>query len=75
MGGELTGSIDEKVRHSLTKLADFHFPNTARSKKIILQIGEDPKNVFNVGSPSIDLIKSTTMIQVIISHRNKYRLK
>ncbi len=61
MGGELTGSIDEKVRHSLTKLADFHFPNTARSKKIILQMGEDPKNVFNVGCPSIDLIKSTNL--------------
>ena len=46
MGGELTGSIDEKVRHSLTKLADFHFL-TQMIKKIIVQMGENPKNVFN----------------------------
>ena len=38
-GWKLTGSIDEKV-HSLTKLADFHFPNTNRSKKIIIQMGK-----------------------------------
>ena len=57
MGGELTGTIDEKIRHSLTKLSDFHFPSTIRSKKIIIQMGENPKNVYNVGCPSIDLIK------------------
>ena len=57
MGGELTGSIDEKVRHSLTKLSDYHFPCTERSKKIITQMGENPKKVWNVGCPSIDLAK------------------
>ena len=70
MGGELTGSIDEKVRHSLTKLADFHFPNTNRSKKIIIQMGENPKNVFNVGCPSIDLIKSINFNKMV--NLNKY---
>ena len=41
-GGELTGSIDEKVRHSVTKLSDYHFVATKREKKIVIQMGENP---------------------------------
>ena len=40
-GGELTGSIDESVRHSITKLAHIHFPATELSKKRLIQMGED----------------------------------
>lgn len=65
MGGELTGSIDEKVRHSLTKLSDYHFPCTERSKKIITQMGENPKNIWNVGCPSIDLAKRVNYKQTV----------
>lgn len=54
-GGEITGSIDEKVRHSVTKLSNYHFASTALAKKRILRLGEDPKNVFLTGCPSIDL--------------------
>ena len=56
-GGECTGSIDESVRHSITKLANLHFPSTKRSKDYIIKMGEE-KNVWNTGCPSIDLIKS-----------------
>lgn len=56
-GGELSGSIDDKVRHAVTKLSNLHLVATARSKKIVKSMGENPKNVFNVGCPSIDLIK------------------
>ena len=56
-GGELSGSIDDKVRHAVTKLSNLHFVATERSKKIVRSMGENPKNVFNVGCPSIDLIK------------------
>lgn len=55
-GGEITGSIDEIVRHATTKISNIHFPATAKAKKNILQMGENPKNVFLVGCPSIDLI-------------------
>ncbi len=57
-GGECTGSIDESVRHSVTKLANLHFPSTERSKNYIIKMGEEKKNVWNTGCPSIDLIKS-----------------
>ncbi|MHA8097386.1 UDP-N-acetylglucosamine 2-epimerase [Aquirufa antheringensis] len=56
-GGEVTGNIDEKVRHSITKLADIHFPSTLRSKKWIIQMGENENKVFMTGCPSIDLAK------------------
>lgn len=56
-GGELTGSIDDKVRHATTKMADYHFVSTERSKQIVERLGEAPERVFDVGCPSIDLAK------------------
>ena len=56
-GGEVTGSIDESVRHSITKLSHIHFPATEQSKKNIIQLGEDPKMVFLCGCPSIDIVR------------------
>jgi UDP-hydrolysing UDP-N-acetyl-D-glucosamine 2-epimerase len=55
-GGEVSGSIDESVRHAITKLAHLHFPATDLSARRILAMGEDPSYVFNVGCPSIDLV-------------------
>lgn len=54
-GGEVTGNIDEKVRHSITKLADYHFVASENAKKRVLQLGENPDMVFNTGCPSIDI--------------------
>lgn len=56
-GGEVTGNIDEKVRHSITKLADYHFVASEDAKKRVLALGENPDYVFNTGCPSIDLAK------------------
>lgn len=54
-GGEVTGNIDEKVRHSITKLADYHFVSTEGARERVIKLGEDPAFVFNTGCPSIDL--------------------
>ena len=56
-GGEVTGNIDEKVRHANTKLADVHFVSSDDAYKRVVKLGEDPKTVFNTGCPSIDLAK------------------
>ncbi len=58
-GGEVSGSIDESVRHAVTKLAHVHFPATELSARRIVAMGEDPQHVFNVGCPSIDLAART----------------
>jgi UDP-hydrolysing UDP-N-acetyl-D-glucosamine 2-epimerase len=55
-GGEVTGSIDEKVRHTVTKLSDLHFVCTPKAAERVIRMGEDPKTVFVTGCPSIDLV-------------------
>jgi len=54
-GGEVTGSIDEKVRHAVTKLSDIHFVTTSKSAERVIKMGEDPIKVHITGCPSIDL--------------------
>jgi UDP-hydrolysing UDP-N-acetyl-D-glucosamine 2-epimerase len=54
-GGEVTGNIDEKVRHSITKLADYHFVASESARERVIKLGENPDMVFNTGCPSIDL--------------------
>ena len=54
-GGEVTGSIDEKVRHAVTKLADVHLVSSERARQRVIQLGENPEQVFRTGCPSIDL--------------------
>lgn len=55
-GGEITGSIDESVRHAITKLAHIHFPASDEAQKNIIRMGEPSETVFNVGCPAMDLI-------------------
>lgn len=57
-GGEVTGNIDEKVRHSITKLADYHFVASEGAKERVIKLGEEEDTVFNTGCPSIDLAKN-----------------
>jgi UDP-hydrolysing UDP-N-acetyl-D-glucosamine 2-epimerase len=54
-GGELTGSIDESVRHAITKMAHVHFPATQKAKDILIRMGEDPDMIHLSGCPAIDL--------------------
>ena len=61
-GGDLTGNIDERFRHSITKLSDYHFVSNIFSKKRILQLGEDKKNVYNFGDNHIDSLKKVKII-------------
>ncbi|MDG5799797.1 UDP-N-acetylglucosamine 2-epimerase [Marinilabiliaceae bacterium ANBcel2] len=54
-GGEVTGSIDEKVRHANTKLADLHLVASEDARRRVIKMGENPDGVINTGCPSIDL--------------------
>lgn len=58
-GGEITGSIDESVRHAITKLAHIHFPATELSRQRVIRMGENPKFVFNTGCPAMDALVDT----------------
>ena len=57
MGGERTGTLDESVRHAISKLAHLHFVANHDSKKRLVKMGERNKDIFNVGCPRIDTVK------------------
>ena len=54
-GGEVTGSIDEKVRHAVTKLSNLHLVSTPRARERVIRLGEEPDTVHVTGCPSIDI--------------------
>jgi UDP-hydrolysing UDP-N-acetyl-D-glucosamine 2-epimerase len=54
-GGEVTGSIDEKVRHAVTKLANLHLVSTKLARERVIKLGEAPDSVVITGCPSIDI--------------------
>ncbi|GMV05470.1 MAG: UDP-N-acetyl glucosamine 2-epimerase [Gemmatimonadota bacterium] len=54
-GGEVTGSIDEKVRHAVTKLSNIHLVSNEMAAERVRRMGEDPATVFVTGCPSVDL--------------------
>ncbi len=55
-GGEVTGTIDESLRHAMTKLAHLHFPASALARERIIKMGEPQDRVWNVGCPATDLL-------------------
>lgn len=59
MGGEVTGTIDESIRHATTKFAHLHFAASQDAANRIVKMGEDVDNVFCLGCPRIDLVKET----------------
>ena len=72
-GGEISGTIDEILRHAITKLSHLHFVANHKARKRLIQLGEIPKSVFVTGSPDIDLMLSKelpTLDQV----KKRYRI-
>lgn len=55
-GGEVSGTIDESIRHSISKLAHLHFVANDEAKKRLIQLGEMGEDIFVIGSPDIDLM-------------------
>ncbi len=62
-GGKITeGAFDDGIRHSITKLSQIHFVSNEEYKKRIIQLGENPQNVFNVGGLGVDAIKELKLL-------------
>lgn len=61
-GGELTeGAYDDAIRHSITKMSQLHFASTEEYRKRIMQLGETPENVYNVGALGVENIKKVSL--------------
>lgn len=62
-GGEITeGAYDDAIRHSITKMSHLHFTSTEEYKKRVIQMGESPENVFNVGAIGLDNIRDLKLL-------------
>jgi UDP-N-acetylglucosamine 2-epimerase (hydrolysing) len=57
-GGEVSGTVDELIRHSVSKLSHLHFVSNYIAKKRLVQMGELPSSIFQIGSPDIDIMLS-----------------
>ena len=60
-GGERSGTVDEPVRHAISKLAHFHFVATDESRERLVRMGEAADRVFVVGAPGLDGLKETAL--------------
>lgn len=72
-GGEVTGSIDESIRHAMSKFSHIHFPATEDAKDRLIRLGEHPDDIYVVGCPSIDVLVNTPSIDKKILEK-KYNL-
>ena len=72
-GGEVTGNIDEKVRHANTKLADIHFVSSKMAMERVIKMGEKESTVFNTGCPSIDIAKKVLETKINFDPIKKYK--
>lgn len=57
-GGEVSGNIDDRVRHAITKLSDYHFVATEDSKQRVVNMGENDSRVYNYGCPAMDILEN-----------------
>ena len=58
-GGEVSGTIDESIRHAITKISHVHFPSTQENAQRIIRMGEEPERVHVVGAPGLDYLRLT----------------
>jgi UDP-hydrolysing UDP-N-acetyl-D-glucosamine 2-epimerase len=61
-GGEVSGNIDDRVRHAITKMSDIHFPATELSRERVIKMGENPDFVFNHGCPAMDVLHKDQLV-------------
>ena len=63
-GGEVSGAVDEMLRHSISKISHVHLVSNKMAKKRLIQMGESKKSIFEVGSPGVDLILSKNLPKI-----------
>jgi UDP-N-acetylglucosamine 2-epimerase (hydrolysing) len=73
-GGEVSGTIDELIRHSVSKLSHIHFVANKEARKRLLQLGEDTENIHVIGSPDIDLMMSRDL-PALLEVKKYYEIK
>ncbi len=73
-GGEISGTIDELIRHSITKLSHVHFVANDEAKKRVIQMGEENASIFTIGSPDVDIMVSKKL-PTFKELKDRYKIK
>tara|TARA_S200000501_G_C20774720_1_gene722157 strand:- start:114 stop:1244 length:1131 start_codon:yes stop_codon:yes gene_type:complete len=73
-GGEVSGTIDDTIRHAITKLSHSHFVGSKIAKKRVLKMGEIKENIYHIGSPDIDIIQKQKL-PTIDKVKKRYSIK
>ena len=73
-GGEVSGTVDEMLRHAISKISQIHLVSNQIAKKRLIQMGENKKNIFIVGSPDVDVILSENLPS-LKKVRKRYEIK
>lgn len=61
-GGELSGTVDEPVRHAISKLSHYHFTSTRGARERLVRMGEEPEHIFVTGAPGLDGLEETPLV-------------
>ncbi len=69
-GGEISGTIDELIRHSVSKMSHLHFVSNTEAQKRLLQMGEMPKSIQVIGSPDVDIMFSNDLPSLKIAKKH-----
>ena len=72
-GGELSGTIDESIRHAISKFAHIHFVCNEEAKKRLMQLGESENRIYVIGSPDIDIMLSDKL-PTLAEAKNRYEI-
>lgn len=73
-GGEVSGTIDELIRHSVSKLSHVHFVSNEVAKKRLVQMGEVSDNIYVIGSPDVDVMLSSKL-PTLEEVKNRYQIE
>jgi UDP-N-acetylglucosamine 2-epimerase (hydrolysing) len=72
-GGEVSGTVDESMRHAISKLSQLHFTANKEAQRRLIQMGENAKSIFVIGSPDIDIMKSKNL-PTIMQVKERYQI-
>jgi UDP-N-acetylglucosamine 2-epimerase (hydrolysing) len=72
-GGEVSGTVDEMIRHAVTKLSTYHFVSNSDAVQNLMQMGEDSERIFEVGSPDVDTMFSDSLPS-LREVKNRYKI-
>jgi UDP-N-acetylglucosamine 2-epimerase (hydrolysing) len=73
-GGEVSGTIDELIRHSVSKMSHLHFVSNERAKERLIQLGECDNSIFVIGSPDLDIMLSSDL-PTIETVKSRYQIE